>query len=91
LTLAIGGNPQGDRWMEFALRAGTDVDDVLGFLITIMNDLHERRTFICNNLRPHYSPMVRHLIQDNGHRIVYRTPYYPRDGPVEYVFQPTAT
>ena len=88
LTLAIGNGPRGDRWLSFNERAGTGINDILRFFeADILPDIrNERRTFICDNLNAHHSPVLRHFIHHNGHRIVYRAPYYARDGPVEYVF-----
>jgi len=45
-----------------------------------------RRIFLWDNLRAHYCPEVANLIYAAGHAIVPRTPYYPCDGPIEYVF-----
>ena len=34
----------------------------------------------------HKHPLVLDLIVQTGHRYVFRAPYNPRDGPIEYVF-----
>ena len=39
-----------------------------------------------DNLNAHTNPTVTAMILDAGHRILFRTPYYPVDGPIEYVF-----
>ena len=39
-----------------------------------------------DNLTAHKHPMVLQLITAHGHRYLFRAPYYPVDGPVEYVF-----
>jgi hypothetical protein len=39
-----------------------------------------------DNLVTHRHPIIAQMIIAAGHRIVYRAPYYPVDGPIEYVF-----
>lgn len=39
-----------------------------------------------DNLTSHHHPMVMHLIAYYGHQVVFRAPYRPVDGPIEYVF-----
>ena len=39
-----------------------------------------------DNLNSHTNPTVFALIVNVGHRILFRAPYYPVDGPIEHVF-----
>ena len=39
-----------------------------------------------DNLNIHKHPMILDLIEESGHRIVFRAPYWSCDGPIEYVF-----
>jgi len=88
LTMAIGGNQEGDRWLDFQVKAGTTVYDTVAFLQHIIADIPnpDQRTFLCDNLSAHKHHIVRHLIHTNGHRMIYRPPYHPREGPIEYIF-----
>ena len=42
--------------------------------------------FTMDNLNIHKHPIIRDLIDESGHRVVYRAPYWSCDGPIEYVF-----
>ena len=46
----------------------------------------ESYTFTMDNLSCHKHPMVLNLIQNAGHRVKFRAPYWSCDGPIEYVF-----
>ena len=39
-----------------------------------------------DNLTAHHHPFVVQLILIRGHIVVFRAPFYPVDGPIEYVF-----
>ena len=39
-----------------------------------------------DNLNSHHNRAVAALINEAGHRLVFRAPYYPVDGPIEYIF-----
>ena len=39
-----------------------------------------------DNLNTHWNQIVAAMINIHGHQIVFRAPYYPVDGPIEYVF-----
>ena len=43
-------------------------------------------TFICDNLTSHKNPLIAMLINNHGHHLVFRAPYNPWDGPIEYFF-----
>jgi hypothetical protein len=45
-----------------------------------------RFCFILDNLIVHTAPVVLLLIIMAGHRYVFRAPYWPKDGPIEYVY-----
>ena len=36
--------------------------------------------------RSHHNVQMKAIIRNAGHRIAFRAPYYPVDGPIEYVF-----
>lgn len=42
--------------------------------------------FTMDNLNVHKNPMILNMIENAGHRIVFRAPYWSCDGPIEYVF-----
>lgn len=42
--------------------------------------------FMMDNLNIHKHPLILDLIEDSGHRVVFRAPYWSCDGPIEYVF-----
>ena len=42
--------------------------------------------FTMDNLNVHKHPLILDMIEDAGHRIVFRAPYWSCDGPIEYVF-----
>ena len=87
-TMAIAGDPQGHRWLQFQVKAGTTVHDTVAFLQDIIADIpnNDRKTFLCDNLISHKNHNVRYLIHSNGHRLIFRPPYHPRLGPIEYIF-----
>ena len=41
--------------------------------------------FTMDNLNIHHSQMLLQLIEDRGHRYLFRAPYWSVDGPMEYV------
>jgi len=44
------------------------------------------KTFLCDNLNVHKNLLIGQLIQQAGHRRVFRAPYRPSDGPIEFLF-----
>ncbi len=42
--------------------------------------------FTMDNLNVHYSPVLLQMIASQGHRYLFRAPYWSVDGPMEYVF-----
>ena len=91
ILMAVAGDENGDRWYDFWEEGGTTNERFLEFLERIIEDVghgnnERRRCFIMDNLNVHRSPTVFALIVGAGHRVLYRAPYYPIDGPIEYVF-----
>lgn len=88
---AIAGSQQAERWMELWDQGGLDLVRFLAFIQRILNDIgpgtpQRRWCFTMDNCSTHRSALVTHLIHAHGHRIVFRVPCYPVDGPIEYVF-----
>jgi hypothetical protein len=97
ITAAIRGGANGGCWIDVSLRTGTDVMDTYDVLQMIINQLGQggvndvtgidnTQTFICDNLAAHHNTLIRLLINNNQHCLVFRAPYYPCDGPIEYFF-----
>lgn len=88
LVMAISGGPNGERWVEFVERPGTSITDFANFINQVLTSLPAGtcKTFIMDNLTSHTNQLIRQLIHAAGHRVVFRAPYYPVDGPIEYVF-----
>ena len=90
LLMAIAGDIAGKRWVDFAKRAYTSAFDFLQFINRILNDIGpgtpaRRRCFTIDNLVAHKHPAILYAIFTVGHRVVFRAPYYPVDGAIEYV------
>ena len=91
LLMAVSGGAQGHRWYELWEGEGTTNERFLDFIERILNDIgpgteQRRFCFTMDNLTAHVNPMVYQAIDAAGHMIVLRAPYYPVDGPIEYVF-----
>ena len=72
-------------------RPGTNVHTFAAFVANIINQIgqgtpNNQRCFTFDNLSAHKHPLVLQLIVGSGHRYALRAPYYPVDGPIEYVF-----
>ena len=77
--------------MSFEQRAGPSALDFLEFVERILGDIgpgtaQRRRCFTFDNLTAHTNQAVVYAILAAGHRVVFRAPYYPVDGAIEYVF-----
>ena len=64
---------------------------MISFVKHIINDIGpgtpaRRRCFTTDNLSSHHSIQMGTIIINAGHRLVFRAPYYPVDGPIKYVF-----
>ena len=91
LLLAISGDPTGERWLDYWTGEGTDALRMIDFLRYVIADIGpgtviRRRCFTLDNLGSHHNLQMATIIFNAGHRIVFRAPYYPVDGPIEYVF-----
>lgn len=96
LLLAISGetptvNQDAARWLEMWNQGGTTTARFLAFIQRILDDIgpgtpQRRRTFIFDNLGAHRNLLVLQVIYAAGHRVMFRAPYYPVDGPIEYFF-----
>lgn len=89
--MAISGDEDGGRWIDFEQKSGTTVTDTYKFVQRIINDIgpgtpQRRRLFTIDNLLAHKNPAVINLIFESGHRFYFRAPYYSVDGAIEYVF-----
>jgi hypothetical protein len=90
-AMAIASGPCRSRWRKLSLRPGTDLQFFIDFIQEILNDIgpgtaQHRRCFLMDNLSTHRHQIIAQMIIAAGHRSVYRVPYYPVDGPIEYVF-----
>ena len=92
ILLAISGDEnEGDRWYDLWEEGGTTNEKFFQFIQRIIDDIgpgneERRRCFTMDNLNSHTSPTVYALIVGSGHRLLFRAPDYPVDGPIEYVF-----
>ena len=95
VLMAISGesiaNGGGQRWVDTWTEGGTTIAKFIDFMQTILNYTgpgtpQRRRCFTMDNLNSHTNHIVRQMIHMAGHRVVFRAPYHPVDGPIEYVF-----
>ncbi len=92
LLLAICGDNVGRmRWHNQWMEGGMTIERFYGFIDHILDNLdqnHPGRLFVftMDNLSAHRNPLVTNWILNAGHRYVFRAPYWPVDGAVEYVF-----
>ena len=96
LMMGISGEEGGvenpsRRWRTLWLRGGTTIERVLEFVNVVLEDIghatpERRYCFTMDNLAAHKNAAVAALIHGHGHRLVFRAPYYPMDGPIEYAF-----
>jgi len=90
LIFAISGAPAGLRWANFST-AGTNIGLFHTFILQILASIGigtpgNRKCFTMDNYIAHHNPLILNAIIAAGHRYVFRAPYYPVDGPIEYVF-----
>ena len=92
LLMAVSGNPVNpDRWFEIWNVGGTTIARFYAFIERIIADIGQgtpgnRYCFTMDNLDAHTNDAVQALIFNAGHRIVFRAPYHPVDGAIEYIF-----
>ena len=92
LIMAVAGRPgPNDQYAEFTHRPGTDVVTFANFIQAVLNWIGpgapgNSHCLTFDNLTAHKHPVVLQMILNAGHRFALRAPYYPVDGPIEYVF-----
>ena len=84
------------RWAEMWLDGGTTINKMLQFIQIILNDLghaneHNFYVFTMDNLNSHTNDAVVGLIHLYGHGVVFRAPYWPVDGAIEFIFNTLQT
>lgn len=80
-----------NRWVRTWTQGGTTIEIFRMFVVEILDSIERgsperRRVFTMDNLASHRNILIQQLIRSRGHRLVLRAPYYPVDGPIEYVF-----
>jgi hypothetical protein len=93
MLLAVSGGQDGLRWLEFT-KENANLLTVSDFIERILNEIGDadpengipRRCFTMDNLVVHHHQIIAQMIFARGHRLAFRAPYYPVDGPIEYVF-----
>jgi len=95
LTLILAVSSNGFIHVRLADDAGTTTEIFKGFLTTLIDRLEgmEQReewvgpkVFIWDNLAAHKSDVISNLLLIKNRLSVPRAPYWPVDGPIEYVF-----
>jgi len=97
-----GSRERPRRWYWIRQVAGTTALDTANFLNDMLtgletnpspNGLDNHRVILCDNLNSHKVPIVKYTVatrpaphQDKRYQLVYRPPYQPKYGPIEYVF-----
>ena len=92
LLMGISGDSQDPfEFHKLITEGGTDLwrfycfmEDFIEWLS--MNRQNEQFCFTMDNLNIHKHPVILDLIEQAGHRVVFRAPYWSCDGPIEYVF-----
>ena len=92
LILGIcGDGEEGLAFHRLYPQGGTNLWRFYTFMSDFIDFLEENRPgqsfcFTMDNLNIHKHPVILDLIQEAGHRIVFRAPYWSCDGAIEYVF-----
>jgi len=92
LLMGVSGDDQDPfEFHQMFSEGGTDLYRFYRFMEAFIDWLDVNRPgitfcFTMDNLNIHKHPMVLDLIEDSGHRVVFRAPYWSCDGPIEYVF-----
>ena len=79
------------RWTDIWLEGGTTVNKMLDFVHQILQDIKHAGNgvfyvFTMDNLNSHKNVAVIALIHSYGHGVVFRAPYWPVDGAIEFIF-----
>ena len=101
LLLAICGEDAEEgrdsrRWASVWLDGGTTVTRFLEFVQEILDAIGPATNdsffvFTMDNLNAHRNPAILALIHLYGHGVVFRAPYWPVDGPIEFIFNTIQT
>ena len=91
LRLAILGDPNGDRWLDYWNGEGADALKMIEFMRYTIADIglgtvRRRCCFTMDSLSSHHNLQMATIISNASHRSFFQAPYYPVDGPIEYVF-----
>ena len=91
LLLAISGDLNGDRWLDYLTGEEPDVLRMIKFMRYVIVDIglgtvQRRDCFTMDNLSSQHNLQMATIILNAGHRIVFRVTYYPVDSPIAYVF-----
>ena len=86
----IGSRSRPWIWCQIRNIAGTlavaytsFVEEVLNTYTPVLNP-DDQQSLMHVNLTSHKSPSVYEAVRRRGHRVIYRSPYYPQDGPVKF-------
>ena len=87
-TLIMTIDSTGWRHATFNKVAGTTALIFRQYIRSVLARLPpgQPRIFMWDNLKSHFSDALTNEIYLAGHSVVARPPYYPVDGPIEYVF-----
>ena len=101
LLLAVCGedpldNQAARRWAQVWVEGGTTVHRFLDFMQEILDSIGHATdeifyVFTMDNLNAHKNVAVIALIHHYGHGVVFRAPYWPVDGPIEFIFNTIQT
>jgi hypothetical protein len=87
-TLMMAIDPFGFMHLRIDTNVGTTSLMFADFVDNVNQRLQGtgRRTYLWDNLSSHHADMVNYVVLRAGNRVVPRAPYYPIDGPIEFVF-----
>ena len=97
LLMGISGDAQDPfEFHQMFSEGGTDLFRFYSFMEDFIDWLDLNRPgetfcFTMDNLNIHKHPSVLDLIENSGHRVVFRAPYWSCDGAIEYVFNTIQT
>ena len=79
------------RWVETWTGEGTTIYRYHQFITNLLDELDvmfpgRSFCFTKDNLNTHKNPHIINLIEERGHLVVFRAPYWAVDGAIEYVF-----
>ena len=88
--MAISGAPTGGRWRRFGV-TGTNIitfNDFIQYVLasTGASTPGDQKYIIMDNLNKHHNALVLGEIRAAGHRYCFQAPYWPVNGPIEYIF-----